>query len=301
MTASRRQFLKRILALCAAFDAACWTSVVMAQNVSSRRQRVSDIIREYSAQGSHRSGTDVDNLSAHWMVERLAAMGVIAQLDAFEIRWADIEASGPAVIASDQREPTTAFNVSARIAGRDPALPPVVVMTPRSALWHAASERGGGIAAFLEIAYALSAQQAARDVIFIAHSGHEIGQLGLDHFLRHHAGLVNQAAVWIDLGDNFAARDTLVRLQYSDYELEELTELVLASQRLIPGIKTPIGSVPMGDVRQVFEGGGHFVSLMGSNRLYQQPDDRWPDAVDIENTYRWVEALTALAQALANH
>ena len=301
MSSSRRHFLTLSLAVCAALRVACESRLAIAQNVQSQRQRVADIIREYSAQGKHRTGTDVDNASAQWMVNRLAAMGVVSHLDVIEITQADIEAVSPGKIAGDQYEPVNAFNVRARISGRDPELPPVVVMTPRSALGHAASERGGGIAAFLEIAYVLSEQQAARDVIFIAHTGHEIGQLGLDHFLRHHAELVNQAAVWIDLGDNFAARDTLVRLQYSDYELEELTESVLASHRLIPDIKTPIGSVPIGDVRQVFEGGGHFVSLMGSNRLYQHPDDRWPDAVDIENTYRWVEALTVLAKELASH
>src|SRR5690606_21195828 len=86
-------------------------------------------------------------------------------------RWADIQtliASRQPVtlIARARREQVTAFNVSARVAGRDSTLPPVVVMTPRSGWWQCASERGGGIAAFLEIARAFSLRQPRCDVLF---------------------------------------------------------------------------------------------------------------------------------------
>lgn len=417
MALSRRQFLQRSLAVCAALNAQTWSSPAVAQADSDRQQRVSDIIREYAEQGIHRTGTDVDNQSARWMAERLAAMGIPANLEPLEMnrvvieegrlvapgfevegvplydcnygdasgvtgvmaelgsginadigvvmvppstvspqhtllddarrngaykailvvsaqsyppdgaavinaedyrnpvgppvlqighaRWADIQtliaARQPVtLIARARREPATAFNVSARIAGSDSTRPPVVVMTPRSGWWQCASERGGGIAAFLEIARALSLRQPRCDVLFTANTGHELSHLGLDQYLHNNPTLIQQAAVWIHLGANFAARGSVVRLQYSDYELEDLAEGVLSQHRLVPGVETPIGTRPLGEARNVFDGGGHFVSLLGSNPLFHHPHDIWPDAVDIETTTRWIDAFTVLAQELAN-
>ncbi|MDO9475397.1 MAG: hypothetical protein Q7L07_01705, partial [Pseudohongiella sp.] len=220
-------------------------------------------------------------------------------------RWTDIQTliatqQPVTLIASARRVRTTAFNLNASVAGHDPALPPVVVMTPRSGWWQCASECGGGIAAFLEIAHALSLNKPRGTVLFTANSGHELGHLGLNHFMRNNPALANDAAVWIDLGANFAAKGSVIRLQFSDYELEELVELILGSQRLVPGLKTPIGNRPSGAVQKVFDAGGHFVSLLGSNPLLHHPNDVWPEAVDIEKTTRWAEALTGLVLELAN-
>ncbi|MDP3518187.1 MAG: hypothetical protein Q8S94_13550 [Pseudohongiella sp.] len=394
-----------------------WSSTLPAQTQGDKRQRISDIIREYSQQGNHRTGSDIDLLSAHWMRDRLAAMGIAASLEPFSVdkievetarfiapgfetegeplydchysgaagvtgvlseidsglaadigvvmlpsadsspqhilldaarrtgnykailvvnaqsyppegvavlnaqdflepfgppvlqiahaRWTDIQTliatqQPVTLIASARRVQTTAFNVNASVAGHDPALPPVVVMTPRSGWWQCASERGGGIAAFVEIAHALSLNKPRCSVLFTANSGHELGHLGLNHFMRNNPAPANDAAVWIDLGANFAAKGSVIRLQFSDYELEELTELILGSQRLAPGLKTPIGNRPSGAVQKVFEAGGHFVSLLGSNPLLHHPNDVWPEAVDIEKTTRWAEAFTGLVLELSN-
>lgn len=417
MPTSRRQFLQRSLAVYAAVQSQAWSTHLFAQDDGGRQLRVSEIIREYSEQGIHRTGTEVDNLSARWMAERFGAMGITASLDpltmsrvvieegrlvapgfavegvplydcqytdasgvtgvmselgsdamadigvvmvppstvspqhtlldearrsgAFQAiivvsaqsyppngaavinaedyrdpvgppvlqighaHWADIQSliatrQPVTVIARAKREPATAFNVTARIAGKDSSLPPVVVMTPRSGWWQCASERGGGIAAFLEIARAFSLNQPRCDVLFTANTGHELSHLGLDQYLHANAALIQDAAVWIHLGANFAAKDSVIRLQFSDYELEDLTEGVLRQFRLAPGIKTPVGTRPLGEARNIFDGGGHFVSLLGSNPLFHHPDDVWPDAVDIETTTRWIEAFTTLTQELAN-
>ena len=46
------------------------------------------------------------------------------------------------VVAHVSRRPEEVFNVTATIRGTRPALPPLIVMTPRSGWWTCASERG---------------------------------------------------------------------------------------------------------------------------------------------------------------
>src|SRR5262245_47824194 len=58
------------------------------------------------------------------------------------------------LVASVKRTRATAFNVTATIEGRNRALPPLVVMTPRSGWYSCASERGGGIVCWLELSRA---------------------------------------------------------------------------------------------------------------------------------------------------
>ena len=50
----------------------------------------------------------------------------------------------------------------------------------RSGWWHCAGERGGGIACWLEVMRSMAAEPPARDLLFVATSGHEIGLPGLD-------------------------------------------------------------------------------------------------------------------------
>ena len=90
-------------------------------------------------------------------------------------------------------------------------------MTPRSGWWSNASERGGGIACFLEMMRGIEESRPQRDVIFTANTGHELGHTGLDQYLHDNSGLIKDAFLWVHLGANFAARHGAeVRLQYSD-------------------------------------------------------------------------------------
>ena len=91
----------------------------------------------------------------------------------------------------------SARNIEAKIIGSKPELAPVVVMTPRSGWWFNASERGGGIACFLEIMRAVKTAQPSRTVIFTANTGHELGHIGLDRFLDQNPGLIKAAHIWI--------------------------------------------------------------------------------------------------------
>ena len=43
----------------------------------------------------------------------------------------------------------------------------------------------------------------------------------------------------------------------------------------------PVSPDPLGQARDIYDGGGQFISLHSSNTLFHHPDDRWPHSVDI--------------------
>ena len=379
------------------------------------QNRIAKIISEYASQGIHRTGTDVDNQSADWLIERIEALGVAATDTVFDFERvqpitnqlsiagstfsgvplydcqytnekgisgsigelgsnADIGvimalpvASSPGgrlvlaarkegkhkaiVVVADSQLPedgvapqnaedfltpfgppvlqlanrhwadlqsainneaqarlvlhceytrATARNIEAKIAGSSPDLAPMVVMTPRSGWWANASERGGGIAAFLEIMLAVNASAPRRDVIFTANTGHELGHTGLDLFLEKNPTLVKDAHIWMHLGANFAAKfGSQVRLQYSDDDAATSLAPWLKENFVTPGMVTPMGQRPLGEARNVYDGQGRYVSILGRNGLFHHPADQWPHAVDLELTTKWVKAFTQLAISLA--
>ena len=221
--------------------------------------------------------------------------------------WADIQSaikSGmeASLVLQCEYVKATARNVEARIEGSKPDLDPIVVMTPRSGWWANASERGGGIACFLEIMRAVKAAAPKRDVIFTANTGHELGHTGLDLFLHNNAGLIQDAHIWMHLGANFAARfGSQIMLQYSDDEAVTSLDPWLREHGLTPGAVTPIGQRPLGEARNVYDGQGRYISILGGNGLFHHPDDQWPDAVDLAMTVKWIKAFTQLAVAVAGN
>jgi len=195
---------------------------------------------------------------------------------------------------------TDACNVQALVPGRATALAPVVVMTPRSSWWASTAERGGGIVVWLEAARMLAARPPLRTVIFTANTGHELGHVGLDAWLARNPELVGSAHAWVHLGANFAARDGAIRLQASSADLLELGRAALEAESVAPGQTTPVGTRPLGEARNVFDGGGRYVSLLGSNPLFHHPADRWPQAVDLPKTIAATRAMLTVVERLAN-
>lgn len=194
------------------------------------------------------------------------------------------------------------INVGTTIRGANPDLAPLVIMTPRSGWWACASERGGGIAAWLEMMRAISARGADRDVIFTANTGHELGHIGLDHYLDTRKALIKDAHMWIHLGANFAtAVSPGIAVQSSDEEVRKLTLDVLSQSGLNPDAETKPGQRPFGEARNIFDGEGRYISLLGRNGLFHHPADTWPEAVDLDKTTRWVAAFTDIAGKLSQN
>jgi hypothetical protein len=203
------------------------------------------------------------------------------------------------VVAAAARTPSQASNVIANVSGMRANLAPLVVMTPRSGWWQCASERGGGLACWIETLRAVSAAKPARQVIFLASSGHELGHQGLDAFLRERPGLIKGARAWIHLGASIGAAGGQMRIQASDDAIEESTLLAIEKAGASVAKRVPRGTVPLGEARNIHTEGGRYVSLLGNSQHFHTQQDRWPGAVDVDAIARFAEGVSALAVTLA--
>jgi hypothetical protein len=207
-----------------------------------------------------------------------------------------------------KRTSAQAFNVTAIIAGRNPSARPfdsaqgrpLIVMTPRSGWWTCASERGGGIACWLELMRGLRDTRPARGIVFVASSGHELGHLGINAFIDRRGDIVPKTAGWMHFGANIgAAQDPGNTLQASDDRFESMMAEAMQTASLRVDRRVPRGTVPGGEAEAVHRGGGGYVSIIGRNALFHNPADRGPDAVDAAVVSRFVDAFLAVAMRLA--
>ena len=203
------------------------------------------------------------------------------------------------VVAHVVRADDTAANVTATVRGARADLPPLVVMTPRSGWWHCASERGGGLACWLETIRAAAAARPARTIEFVASSGHELGHHGLDAFIAERRALVKSAAAWVHLGANIGAASGRMRLQASDDQLDERASAALARAGTSVADRVPRGTVPMGEARNIHVGGGRYVSLLGTGPYFHSLADRFPVSVDAAAVGRYAAAVADLVVTLA--
>ena len=216
--------------------------------------------------------------------------------------------SSARLVAHAAIEDTEACNVLTRIPGRDPAAPPLVIMTPRSSWWTSTAERGGGIAAWLACIRHFAEEPGRSDVLFTANTGHELGHVGLEHYMARHPQLAKGARAWIHLGANFAAADfqqggtrlpSGVRYQASpdlfDFGLKALAAFGISPETIVPSDVRPGG-----EAQNVFDAGGNYVSLLGKNPWFHHPDDRWPKTVDLKKTKSVCRAVLHIARTLAD-
>lgn len=216
--------------------------------------------------------------------------------------WLDsavVERADAQFVAHVTLQATEAGNVQTVILGRDQTLGPVVIMTPRSAWWTCTSERAGGIAVWLECLRYFAEHVPLRTVIFTASTGHELGHVGLDHYLARAPKLIKGAHAWIHLGANFAARGSEILYQASTQALLAESLLAFSAVDERPTRTTPIGVRPLGEARNIYDGGGQYVSILGSNRWFHHPDDKWPTSVDVARTTRLTQVMLAIARNLA--
>jgi hypothetical protein len=210
------------------------------------------------------------------------------------------QGSNALVTAYVERTPAQAFNVVVIASGTNKSNPPLVVMTPRSGWWWCASERGGGLACWLEIMRAIRDAEPARDVLFVASSGHELGHLGLDAFIQRRPGIVPTAEAWIHLGANIgAAQGSGNNLQASDDEMEAMMDAAMTEAGLRIDRRHPRGAMPRGEAENVHRGGGRYISIIGNNDLFHNTIDRGADAVDLNIIERFASAFATVATSLA--
>ncbi len=199
-----------------------------------------------------------------------------------------------------QRTVAEARNVVATIPGRDRARRTVVVMTPRSSWWQSTSERGGGLVCWLETLRGLIAEPPMADVVMTANSGHELGHLGLDAFLERRPGWDGpDGAIWVHYGANIGAAGGQLSIQSADAPLREAMRYALTAFGQPPDTMAPVTRVPNGETKDIHRAGGRYVTLVGTNRLFHLPQDRWPTAVEVPAIERVAAGATAMVSALA--
>lgn len=205
------------------------------------------------------------------------------------------------VVAHARRTAATADNVTAELQGTEPTLPPLVAMTPRSGWYWCGSERGGGIACWLEIVRGLATAPKRRSVLFVASSGHELGHLGINAFIARRAGIVTHAAAWLHLGANIGAATGLSNnlVQASDDELDGAVTSAMKAVGLDVARRTTRGAVPTGEAEAVHRGGGRYASAVGRSVLFHNIEDRGPDATDPVAIGRFSAAFVAVARSIA--
>jgi hypothetical protein len=216
---------------------------------------------------------------------------------------ADCTRQGSKVLltAHVERVQTRAFNVITVVSGTNKSVAPLVVMTPRSGWWWCASERGGGLACWLEIMRTMHHARPIRDVLFVASSGHELGHLGLDAFIERRPGFVPAAKAWIHLGANIAAaQGPGNNLQASDDEMESMMAEAMTKAGLRIDRRHPRGAVPRGEAENVHRSGGRYISIIGNNDLFHNTSDRGADAVDVNVIEYFARALTMVTISLAS-
>lgn len=195
--------------------------------------------------------------------------------------------------------PASAANIQTTIAGKHPELPALIIMTPKSAWWTCTAERGGGICAWLACLRHFIEHRPTRNVMFTANTGHELSHLGLDHLTDKHPDLVVAAHAWLHLGANFAACNGHLLWQASDPAWLARGQQQIESLTGAPIGLTAVGQRPLGEARNVFDAGGTFVSLLGSNQWFHHPEDRLGTSVDVARTARLCNFVVEVADELA--
>ncbi len=223
----------------------------------------------------------VSSLESEWLRERAAARA---------------EAT---LVAQVNRVAAQAFNVTAKIAGANPALAPLVFMAPRSGWWQCASEQGSRLACWLEVIRVIASGRPARDCFFVAFSGHELGFMGMDAYIKRRTHLIKQAYAWIFFGSDIGAPGQPNLIHASDQALEQWTVAIMQKEGLTVNAKARQDSIARGETGAVQRGGGRFVTIACGSDVYHNVADRWPEAIDVALLARYSKAFANGALQLA--
>jgi hypothetical protein len=184
------------------------------------------------------------------------------------------------LLAGKDMPDTQARNVIGRLrSGRKI----IVVSTPQSGWFRCAGERGPGIALFLGLARWVAKHQPDSAFLFVSTSGHELGQLGMDLFLREQAPDPKNVSFWLHLGAGIATwrweqtTTGLRRVQEVDpnrllmcsRDLPELlTPIFQDLAGLTPGIERPVGEMEL-----LVKRGYRSFGIAAAHRYHHTPAD----------------------------
>lgn len=224
------------------------------------------------------------------------------QVSSAENQWLRTQAHAGAqatLVSHVKRTTAQALNVTVRVPGSDSGLAPLVVVTPRSGWWQCASERGGGLACWLEAIRVVAAAKPVRDCLFAAFSGHELGALGVEAYFESRPDLIKHCYACIFLGANIGAPRQPNLVQVSDASLEGWIRGALEKQGLTVNQVSPAEAERRGEAVLFQRGGARYAVLACGSEVFHNPADRWPEAVDIGVLARYASSIANGAADLA--
>ncbi|MBY8826506.1 PA domain-containing protein [Hephaestia mangrovi] len=212
-------------------------------------------------------------------------VGVIAPADAAPFLAAAMQHRPATVRLSGEQGQRTAFNLIGRLDRGSKRW--VVVSTPRSGWFSCAGERGGGIAAWLDLARWAPAALPGYNLAFLCNSGHEYENLGAEQSLQTIAPRPDETRFWLHLGANLAARDwheglfglKPIRGTDSQRYLVVSPALLPAARRLfagLAGLESPYSSkvLSAGELTPILAAGYRSVAgIFGVHRFHHVSDD----------------------------
>jgi hypothetical protein len=203
------------------------------------------------------------------------------------------------LVVNIEFEESESYNIVSGIKGQNSSLSPIVVMTPRSGWWHCASERGGGIACWLEVMRAIKNEGSLRDVFFVATSAHELGAQGIHAFLDSRPEFAQQVHTWIHFGANVGASQMPgARYSTTDEALALQTNRVLNMAGIYDVNSTEPGIMLGRESLEVSKRDGRIIALVGTNALFHLESDRWPESVDVNKVASFSNAFIELSLEL---
>ncbi|MBS96006.1 MAG: hypothetical protein FI695_07190 [SAR202 cluster bacterium] len=198
-------------------------------------------------------------------------------------------------------EQSESYNIITEIKGSNNDLNPIVVMTPRSGWWNCASERGGGIACWLEVMQYIISKKVSRNVIFVATSAHELGAYGIQSFLDKRPDFIKKVSNWVHFGANIgAAVMPGTRFCSSNTQLRQITSNALIKENINDAIAIDLGVILGRESAFVANLGANVVVLQGTNALFHLQKDRWPVSVDVKKIARLSKSFNQIVFELAN-
>ncbi len=190
----------------------------------------------------------------------------------------------------------------------------VIVSTPFSSWFHAAAERGPGLAIFRAMAEWAPKAHPDKNFLFVATSGHELGKIGAEVFLKHAVPKPDEVSLWLHLGSGLAARDfqeygpLLLPLPSADTQrfLAGSPTLVSTLQQEFKGIGGLENVHPAdprtvaGELRTILLAGYEpVIGAFGSHRFHHHAQDR-PDKLNSDMLAPVAQAFRdALSAALS--
>lgn len=146
----------------------------------------------------------------------------------------------------------------------------IVISTPSSGWFRCAGERGPGIAIWLALARWASHRESSVRYTFVASSGHELGEQGMQAFLQKQAPKPEEVGVWLHLGASIAARGSTRRLMTNRREwMPTLTRHFGPLGDLNPELT----ETPVGELAQLAKSGYRCFGIAGGHPLFHSPGD----------------------------